>query len=90
MAEMTTLKVPKEQNPLPLLRRIRDIQRGAKALNAERDRLIRRAAEVGFTQEQIAEAAGRSQSRVQRIVSDLRGDALKGFEQPDDWGGAES
>jgi DNA-binding transcriptional regulator LsrR (DeoR family) len=57
-----------QQNPLPRLREIRDQQRRAQALIAERDHLIRVAATQGLTERQIAEASGLSQPRVHRIL----------------------
>lgn len=57
------------ENPLPLLRAIREEARRVKARESERNRLIRDAAEAGYTQEQIANAAGISQSRVQQIIT---------------------
>ncbi len=56
------------ENPLPQLRSIRDQIRRTKKLRPKRDRLIREAAEQGFTQQQIADAAGLSQGRVHQIV----------------------
>jgi hypothetical protein len=56
------------ETPLPQLRKIRDDIRRTEKLYPERDRLIRKAAELGCTQQQIADAAGLSQARVHQIV----------------------
>lgn len=56
------------QNPLPRLREIRAEQRKAKALTAERDRLIRQAVREGKSERDVAAAAGLSQSRVNEIA----------------------
>jgi DNA-directed RNA polymerase specialized sigma subunit len=56
------------RNPLPRLRILRDEIRRIDALRDERDRLIRKAAKEGKTQQQIADAAGLSQGRVNQIV----------------------
>jgi transcriptional regulator with XRE-family HTH domain len=56
------------ENPLPQLRAIREQIRRTEQLYPKRDRLIREAAELGFTQEQIASAAGLSQPRVHQIL----------------------
>ena len=57
------------ENPLPQLRKIRDETRRAEALIENRDRLIRQAAELRYSQRQIAKATGLSQSRVSQIVT---------------------
>lgn len=60
------------ENPLPQLRQIRDELRRIEKLHPRRNRLIREAAEQGYTQQQIAKAAGLSQARIHQIViSDL-------------------
>lgn len=56
------------QNSLPRLREIRFQQRKAKALTAERDRLIRQAVREGESERKVAAAAGLSQSRVHEIA----------------------
>lgn len=56
------------KDPLPRLRTIREQIRRTETLYPERDRLIREAAEQGFTQEQIAKAAGLSQPRINQIL----------------------
>jgi transcriptional regulator with XRE-family HTH domain len=56
------------KDPLPRLRTIREQIRRTEKLYPERDRLIREAAEQGFTQEEIAKAAGLSQPRVHQIL----------------------
>jgi DNA-directed RNA polymerase specialized sigma subunit len=56
------------ENPLPQLRAIRDQIRRTEELYPERDRLIRLAVEQGHSQQQIANAAGLSQARVNQIV----------------------
>jgi hypothetical protein len=56
------------ENPLPRLRAIREQIRRTETLYPERDRLIREAAEMGWTQEEIAKAAGLSQPRVNQIL----------------------
>jgi hypothetical protein len=48
------------------LRKIRDAQRSARRLNAERDRLIRHNASR-YTERQLAQASGLSQTRVHEI-----------------------
>ena len=60
------------ENPLPQLRKVRDEIRRLDALLDERDRLIREAVELGYTQQQIANAAGLSQSRVQEVITGRR------------------
>lgn len=55
-------------DPLPRLRTIREQIRRTEMLYPERDLLIREAAEQGFTQEQIAKAAGLSQPRINQIL----------------------
>ena len=57
------------ENPLPQLRKIRDEIRRTDQLIADRDRLIREAVELGYSQRQIAIAAGLSLGRVNQIVS---------------------
>lgn len=56
------------KDPLPQLRKIREQIRRTEKLYPERDLLIREAAEQGFTQEQIAKAAGLSQPRINQIL----------------------
>ncbi len=56
------------KDPLPQLRTIREQIRRTEKLYPERDLLIREAAEQGFTQEQIAKAAGLSQPRINQIL----------------------
>jgi hypothetical protein len=56
------------RNPLPRLREIRAQQRRAKALVIERDRLIRAALDQGYSERQVAAAAGLSQPRVHQIA----------------------
>ncbi len=56
------------EDPLRQLRHLREQIRRTEKLKAQRDRLIRDAAEQGFTQQQIASAAGLSQARVNQIV----------------------
>ena len=51
------------------LRQIRDDERRVAVKKPERDRLIREAADQGYTQEQIANATGLSQSRVQEVIT---------------------
>lgn len=62
-----------ETDPLPQLRAIRDdirrIDARRRDLTEGRDLLIRRAAESGATQEDIADAAGLSQSRIQEVIT---------------------
>jgi len=55
------------ENPLPRLRRIRDEIRRTEALYPERDLLILRAVEAGYSERQIAVAAGVHHSRVNQI-----------------------
>lgn len=55
------------ENPLPLLRRIRDEIRRIEALFPERDRLIHQAIEQGYSERQIAAAAGVHHTRVNQI-----------------------
>lgn len=61
------------ETPLPQLRAIRDdirrIDSDRRALVSRRDALIARAAKAGETQEDIARAAGLSQSRVQQLIT---------------------
>jgi len=59
-------------NPLPQLRKLRDEIRRKEALIEDRDRLIREAVDLGYSQQQIAIAAGLSQSRVAEIVTGRR------------------
>ena len=56
-----------DDNPLPRLRRIRDEIRRKEALYPERDRLIREAVEQGYSERQIAKAAGVHHTRVNQI-----------------------
>jgi len=56
-----------DDNPLPRLRRIRDEIRRTYALLPERDRLIREAIEAGYSERQIAKAAGVHHTRVNQI-----------------------
>jgi DNA-directed RNA polymerase specialized sigma24 family protein len=56
------------QDPLPQLRQIRHEIRRIDKLQTRRNRLIRQAAELGYTQQQIAKAAGLSQARIHQIV----------------------
>jgi hypothetical protein len=55
------------ENPLPRLRRIRDEIRRIDALIPQRDRLIREAVEQGYSERQIAKAAGVHHTRVNQI-----------------------
>jgi len=55
------------ENPLPRLRRIRDEIRRTDALYPERDRLIREAIDHGYSERQIAKAAGVHHTRVNQI-----------------------
>jgi DNA-directed RNA polymerase specialized sigma24 family protein len=61
------------ENPLPLLRSLRDQIRRLDAnrddLAEDRDALIRKAAGLGVSERQIAQAAGLSQTRIHQIVS---------------------
>ena len=61
------------ENPLPQLRAIRDqircIDTQREDLIEGRNRLIREAIERGATQEDVARAAGLSQSRVQQVIT---------------------
>lgn len=57
------------QGPMSQLRNLRDLQRRVERLIGGRDELIRKAAAAGFTQQQIANAAGLSQSRVQEVIT---------------------
>jgi hypothetical protein len=50
------------------LREIRDIQRRARDLNPERDKLIRKSAGQ-YTERQLVQASGLSPTRVHEIVS---------------------
>lgn len=60
-------------NPLPRLREIRDQQRLADFLKPERDQLIRRAVnEQGYSEREVAKAAGLTQPRVHEIASQGR------------------
>lgn len=52
---------------LSRLREIRDLQRRAKALNKERDRLIRKALKDGYSERQVAKASGLSPSRIDQL-----------------------
>lgn len=54
-------------NPLPRLRRIRDEIRRIEDLYPERDRLILTAIEAGYSERQVAVAAGIHHSRVNQI-----------------------
>jgi len=56
-----------DDNPLPRLRRIRDEIRRKDALYPQRDRLIRQAVEQGYSERQIAKAAGVHHTRVNQI-----------------------
>jgi hypothetical protein len=56
------------ENPLPALRRIRDIQRRARALDSKRNRLIRQAIKEGNSHRQVGIAAGLSCGGVSYIV----------------------
>jgi DNA-directed RNA polymerase specialized sigma24 family protein len=56
------------KDPLPQLRQIRDELRRIEKLHPRRNRLIREAAEQGYTQQQIAKAAGLSQARIHQIL----------------------
>lgn len=60
------------QDPLPRLRKIRDEIRRTRKLMEDRDRLIREAVALGHSQQQIANAAGLSQSRVQEVITGRR------------------
>lgn len=55
------------EHPLPRLRRIRDEIRRTDTLYPERDRLIRKAIEQGYSERQIAKAAGVHHTRVNQI-----------------------
>lgn len=59
-------------SPLHRLRQLRDDIRRMEGLVEARDDLIREAALSGFTQQQIADAAGLSQSRVQEVITGHR------------------
>jgi cell division protein FtsL len=50
------------------LREIRDIQRAAVALSSERDKLIRKALDEGYSERQVAKASGLSHSRIDQIA----------------------
>jgi hypothetical protein len=56
------------QNPLQRLREIRAEQRRARALTAERDRLIRQALKQGISERQVAAAAGLTPGRINQIA----------------------
>lgn len=60
------------ENPLPQLRALRDEIRRLDSQRSDltegRDRLIRKAAELGLSERQIAAAAGLSAGRVNQIV----------------------
>jgi hypothetical protein len=60
--------MPSERH-LHRLREIRDQQRKARSLLAERDHLIRESLKDGHSQTQVAIASGLSQSRVQEIAT---------------------
>lgn len=64
------------ENPMPRLREIRDIQNSAQELTPERNRLIRKAAELDHSQGEIAVATGLDQTRIGQI---LRSDLLTNF-----------
>jgi hypothetical protein len=56
------------KDPLPQLRKLRDEIRRIDKLQARRNRLIFEAVELGYTQQQVAKAAGLSQARIHQIV----------------------
>jgi DNA-directed RNA polymerase specialized sigma subunit len=57
------------ESPLLKLTALREEIRRIDALVEDRDRLIKAAVDQGYTQHQIANAAGLSQSRVQQIIT---------------------
>ncbi len=56
-----------EHNPMAQLRRMRDLERRVRSLVAGRNAQILAAIELGYSEHQIALAAGLSQSRVHEI-----------------------
>jgi len=64
---------PAAKKPMPRLRQIREQKRRAEALNPERDVRIMEALEEGFTERQVAVAAGLSPGRISQIKKALSG-----------------
>lgn len=64
---------PKAKKPMPRLRQIREQKRRADALNPERNQLVHDALEEGFSERQVARAAGLSPGRINQIKKPLSG-----------------
>jgi len=60
---------PLGYDPRPRLREIRSILRHAEAVIPERNQLIRKAVAQGYSEREIAEEAGLSQTRVNEIAN---------------------
>jgi len=58
---------------MPRLRQIREQKRRAQALDPERNDLVQSALEEGFTERQVAAAAGLSPGRISQIKKVLSG-----------------
>lgn len=59
-----------QESVIPRLLEIRDVQKLARELTPERDELIRRGLEQGFTQGELAIASGVDQAQISRMSHD--------------------